>query len=99
MINDSEIPIRIRNSIKKSFDRRVLSIKTNNLEGNDNKYLFVTKELKHIHDSILLRDWRKFMKDNNFEDINIQIFRQSINHLNTMNRYYKEIINEMEVVK
>lgn len=99
MIEDSNVPYHIRECIKKSYNSRIASIEANNLKSEDDNYLFVTKELKHIHDSILLRDWRKFLKDNDLDDINIQVFRQSINHLNTMDRYYKELIKEVGVEK
>ena len=95
MIGDKDVPEVIRKSIEKSYLKRTKTIEEENLESEDNKYLFVRNNI-HIHDEILLRDWRRFLKQNNLGNINIQIFRQSINNLNLIEKYHNVIDKGLE---
>lgn len=92
LVNDDNIPKKVRDAISKSLIRRKISIVANKL-SNDTKYLFVNNENKHIHDCVLLREWRRFLKDNNLEDINIHVFKHSISHIQ-WNEYLQQRTKE-----
>lgn len=98
LINDPDVPQFIANTIKDSLDKRKSNIEKYGLK-KDTKYLFVNFENNKIHDCILLRDWRRFLKENDLDDINIQIFRQSINYINLCERYEANKEKDMEEVK
>lgn len=80
LIKNDDIPKQIRDAVQNSLIRRKMSIKANNLK-NDTKYLFVNSENKHIHDCVLLREWRRFLNEHQIKDINIHVFKHSISHL------------------
>lgn len=91
MIGDNNIPEVIKKSIEKSYLKRTKKIQEEQLDSEDNIYLFVRNNNVKIHDEVLLRDWRRFLRKNNLGNINIQIFRQSINNLNLIEKYYNSV--------
>ncbi len=86
LIENENIPNKIRQAVADSLERRKVSIESNNLK-NDLEYLFVNSENKHIHDCVLLREWRDFIKSIGLEDINIHVFKQSISYMKFLGKY------------
>lgn len=90
LVNREDIPEKITKAIQDSLTRREISIEINNLT-EDTDYLFVNAENKKIHDCVLLREWRNFLSDNNLDDINLHVFKQSISYIQ-----WKTFLNERE---
>lgn len=90
LVNREDIPEKITKAIQDSLARRKISIEANNLK-EDTDYLFVNSENKKIHDCVLLREWRNFLSDNNLDDINLHVFKQSISYIQ-----WKTFLNERE---
>lgn len=86
LIKNENVPKKIRQAVVDSLERRKISIESNNLK-NDLDYLFVNSENKHIHDCILLREWREFIKSVGLEDVNIHVFKQSISYMKYLEKY------------
>jgi len=90
------LPKEIRQTFSNAVNRRKDRIKKFGLV-DDIEYLFVNENDIHIHDCILLRDWRRFLNDNNIDDINIQVFRLSMNYLKLFKQIEKRRTNKKEM--
>lgn len=96
LINEGNIPDYMATDLTLSLNNRLKSIEEKGLT-EDIEYFFANLNDKHIHDRYPLNDWRRFLKQNKLGNINMNVYRQSINYFKLYDKYQKSKEKEYEM--